>query len=55
MIHVVASIANVIWFFLTGLLWYAKPSSEIWLVGSLVLGLVWFYGFFRYATYSSKP
>ena len=51
MIHVVATIANTIWFFLTGLLWYAKPAAEIWFVCSLVLGLGWFYAFFRYVTH----
>lgn len=51
MIHGVAIIANIAWFCLTGLLWYAKPSGELWLIGSLVLGAIWFYGFFRYVTH----
>jgi len=54
MIHVLAIIANIIWFFLTGLLWYAKPSGDIWLIGSIVLGVIWFFGFFWYVTHSPK-
>lgn len=54
MIHVAATIAIIVWFFLIGLLWYAKPSGEIWLIGSVALGAIWFYGFFWYVTNSSK-
>jgi len=54
MIHVAASVATILWFFLNGLLWYAKPPGDIWLIGSLALGIVWFYGFFWYVTRSSK-
>ena len=50
-----ASVAGIFWFFLNGLLWYAKPPGDIWLIGSVLLGVVWFYGFFWYVTNSSKP
>ena len=55
MIHVAAAVATILWFFLNGLLWYAKPTGDIWLVGSLALGVVWFGGFLWYVTHSQKP
>lgn len=48
MIHVVALIGAVIWFGLVGLLWYIKPGDVYWLLGSAVLGVVYFAGFFSY-------
>jgi hypothetical protein len=54
MIHAVAIIANVVWFFIVGLLWYAKPSGDIWLIGSLALGAIWSWGFLRYVTHPSN-
>lgn len=41
MIHLAANIANIFWFFQVGLLWYAKPSGELWLIGSVALGAIW--------------
>jgi hypothetical protein len=54
MVHLAATIATVFWFFLNGVLWYAKPSANVWLFGSLLLGAIWFYGFLRYVTYPKK-
>jgi hypothetical protein len=48
MIHVAAILGAVIWFALNGLLWYAKPAELYWLAGSLVLGVVFFWGFLAY-------
>jgi quinol-cytochrome oxidoreductase complex cytochrome b subunit len=46
--HAVAIIAAVIWFGLNGLLWYAKPSDLLWLLGSAILGVLFFVGFYLY-------
>lgn len=54
MIHLAAIVAQCIWFGLTGLLWYAKPAGDIWLLGAGVLGVIWLYGFFRYVTRANK-
>lgn len=54
MTQVAAIVAAILWFVLTGLLWYAKPPGAIWLIGSLALGLVWFTGFLWYVTRPSK-
>ena len=48
MIHAAAVIATVVWFGLNGLVWYAKPSANLWLLASAVLGVVFFAGFFLY-------
>ncbi len=54
MIHVAAIGANVLWFFLVGVLWYIKPPELIWLIGSLAWGVTWFIGFLWYVTHSTK-
>ena len=46
--HALAIIAAIIWFALNGLLWYAKPRDSLWLLGSAILGLIFFIGFFFY-------
>jgi hypothetical protein len=48
MIHAVALIGAVFWLGLVGLLWYVKPGDLYWLLGSAVLGVVFFAGFFFY-------
>jgi hypothetical protein len=48
MIHAVALIGAVFWFGLVGMLWYAKPGDLYWLLGSAVLGVAFFAGFFLY-------
>jgi hypothetical protein len=48
MIHVAVIVAAVLWFTLNGLLWYAKPPPLQWLLGSVVLGVIFFAGFFWY-------
>lgn len=35
---------------LDGVLWYERPSPNIWLFGSLVLGGAWGVGFMRLIT-----
>ena len=47
MLHVFAILFALVWFGLNGLLWYAKPSDLVWLVGSVILGVIFFAGFFR--------
>ena len=54
MIHLAATVASIFWFFLNGLLWYAKPTANIWLMGSVALGVIWSWGFVWYVTHSSK-
>lgn len=48
MIYSIAIIAAVIWFGLNGLLWFAKPGDLLWLLGSGILGALFFAGFFWY-------
>jgi hypothetical protein len=48
MIHYLAIIAAVVWFGLNGLLWYVKPTDNLWLLGSAILGVFFFAGFFVY-------
>jgi hypothetical protein len=46
----VGATAAVIWFVLNGLLWYARLPDLLWLLGSAILGLLFFVGFFGYLT-----
>jgi hypothetical protein len=39
---------------LNGLLWYAKPSDLFWLVGSAILGVTFFAGFFWYLALADR-
>jgi uncharacterized membrane protein len=50
----VAIIAAIIWFALNGLLWYAKPSDIFWLLGSAILGVIFFIGFYFYLMWSDE-
>jgi hypothetical protein len=47
-IHAVAVVGAVIWFCLNGLLWYVRPSNSYWLIGSAILGVLFFAGFMFY-------
>jgi hypothetical protein len=55
MIHIAAIITNIVWFVITGLVWYAKPSGDIWLIASIVFFAIWCFGFYWYLMRSSKP
>jgi hypothetical protein len=48
--HAVALIGTAAWFVVLGLFWYTKPGEVLWLAGSLVLGVIYFVGFFYYVT-----
>jgi hypothetical protein len=50
-----AILSCVLWFALNGLLWYARPSPTTWLLGSAVLGIVFFAAFFWYVTRDNDP
>jgi uncharacterized membrane protein len=54
MIHVAALAGAIIWFGLNGLLWYMRPSDLLWLLGSAVLGVIFFAGFFVYLRWSNQ-
>jgi hypothetical protein len=41
---------TLLWFALVALLWMARPHELVWLGGSLVLGAIYFTGFFWYVT-----
>jgi hypothetical protein len=47
---VLAAAATVVWFLLVALLWSARPGDLLWLGGSLLLGVLYFTGFFFYVT-----
>jgi cyanate permease len=51
--QLVAVLGCILWFALNGLLWYARPSPITWLLGSAVLGIVFFAAFFWYVTRNS--
>jgi len=44
------AIGTILWFFLVGLLWYLRPGDVSWFAGSMVLGIIYFAGFFWYVT-----
>jgi hypothetical protein len=48
--NVLGATAIGIWFCLNGLLWYARPPDRLWLLGSLVLGVIFFGGFLWYVS-----
>lgn len=48
--QVLIVLLSLIFFVLSGLLWFQRPSPHLWLLGSLLLGGVWGYGFFRLIT-----
>jgi len=50
MIHAIAIAGAVLWLGLNGLFWYAKPPELHWLLGSSILGVIFFAGFFWYLT-----
>jgi hypothetical protein len=42
--------ATVIFLIANGLLWYVRPTGDLWLIGSVVLGIAWGAVFFRLIT-----
>ena len=48
--HLLMIVGTILWFATVGVLWYLRPGEVAWFVGSLVLGLVYFFGFFWYVT-----
>jgi hypothetical protein len=50
-----AILGCVLWFALNGLLWYARPSPIMWLLGSAVLGIVFFSAFLWYLIRDNHP
>src|SRR4051794_18294938 len=46
--HLLAIVGSLLWFALNAWLWYARPSPTVWLIGSVVLGIIFFTGFFHY-------
>ena len=44
MIHVTALAGAIIWLGLNGLLWYTRPSDLLSLLGSSILGAIFFRG-----------
>ena len=41
---------TIVFLVLNGLLWYARPSGGVWLLSSIVLGVVWGALFLRLIT-----
>jgi hypothetical protein len=52
MIHVAALAGAIIWLGLNGLLWYMRPNDLLWLLGSAILGVIFFAGFSVYLQWS---
>ena len=40
-------ILTLVFLILNGLLWYQRPNGNVWLFGSLFLGIVWGFVFLR--------
>lgn len=45
-----ATLGAAAWFSLNGLLWYARPSPMLWLLGSALLGVIFFAAFLWHVT-----
>jgi uncharacterized membrane protein len=52
---IVAALAAVAWFASAGLLWFLRPSDVLWLLGSAILGVVFFGGFLWYLIARDDP
>jgi hypothetical protein len=50
-----AVLGCVLWFILNGLLWYARPPPTTWLLGSAVLGIVFFAAFLWFLIRDDHP
>jgi len=48
--HLLMIVGTILWFVLVGLLWHVRPGEVMWLAASVVLGIVYFVGFFCYVT-----
>jgi hypothetical protein len=48
--HWLMAAGTIVWFFLVGLLWYLRPGDLVWFAGTMLLGIVYFVGFFCYVT-----
>jgi hypothetical protein len=53
MIHAAALAGVIIWLGLNGLLRYMRPSDLLWLLGSSILGAIFFAAFFVYLQWSN--
>jgi hypothetical protein len=52
---ILMAFAVVAWFASIGLLWFLRPSDVLWLLGSAVLGVVFFGGFLWYLIAHDDP
>jgi hypothetical protein len=43
-------VVSLVFFLLTGMLWYVRPNPHVWLFGSLILGIGWGAAFMRLIT-----
>ena len=48
------AILTLIFFVLSGALWYQRPNPHVWLFGSLFLGVVWGGAFLHLITRKAK-
>jgi uncharacterized membrane protein AbrB (regulator of aidB expression) len=48
------AVLTAVFFILQGTLWYLRPNPDIWLLGSLFLGILWGFGFMRLITRDSR-
>ncbi len=44
----ILALAVLVWFALSGLLWFMRPPDVLWLLGSAILGVLFFGGFLWY-------
>jgi hypothetical protein len=52
---ILMAFAVVAWFACTALLWFMRPSDVLWLLGSAILGVVFFGGFLWYVIARDDP
>jgi hypothetical protein len=44
------AVLTLVFFVFDGILWYQRPNPNVWLFGSLFLGIFWTFGFMRLIT-----
>jgi hypothetical protein len=48
------AVLTLVFFVFDGILWYQRPNPNVWLFGSLFLGIFWAFGFMRLITHDRR-
>jgi hypothetical protein len=52
---ILTAVATAAWFACNGLLWFVRPPDVLWLLGSVLLGVLFFAGFLWYLIAGDDP